>query len=169
MHSSSIRSNLFNVMAASRALQNVVSTKADRQAQALIQLSCTSPSPCSEKDSLLITLTTLHRRLGRVYSIALVKARTQGLGRLGCQPIMRVGTPGVARDTCQRSWDSTLYGLPRVGQPYLQVGPLERDGPVVLTRKVCCPNCAGTYPELPQGCQPALLWYAGTYLVGWGK
>ena len=117
MHSSSIRSNLFNVMAASRALQNVVSTKADRQAQALIQLSCTSPSPCSEKDSLLITLTTLHRRLGRVYSIALVKARTQGLGRLGCQPIMRVGTPGVARDTCQRSWDSTLYGLARPDHP----------------------------------------------------
>jgi len=82
MHSSSIGSNLFNVMAASRALQNVVSTKAGRQAQALIQLSCASPSPCSEKDSLLITLTTLHRRLGRVYSIALVKARTQGLGRL---------------------------------------------------------------------------------------
>ena len=41
-----------------------------------------------------------------------------------CQPIMLVGTLGVAPDTCQRSWDSTLYGLPRVGQPYLQVGPL---------------------------------------------
>ena len=34
-----------------------------------------------------------------------------------CQPIMLVGTLGVAPDTCQRSWDSTLYGLARPGHP----------------------------------------------------
>jgi hypothetical protein len=33
---SSIRPNLFNVMATSRALQNIVSTEADRQAQVSI-------------------------------------------------------------------------------------------------------------------------------------
>jgi hypothetical protein len=55
---SSIRSSLFNVMAASRAFENIVSTEADRQAQVSIQLSCVSPSPCSGKDSLFITLTT---------------------------------------------------------------------------------------------------------------
>jgi hypothetical protein len=51
--SSSIRPNLFNVMAVSRALQNIVSTEANRPS---VDFPCALPSPCSGKDSLFIQL-----------------------------------------------------------------------------------------------------------------
>ena len=94
------------------------------------------------------------------FTTALVKARTHGLGRLGCQPTMLGGTPGRAHITYQPSWASTVFGLTRTGHPSRWVGPnmgLARSGhavkwagPTGLVRNVCLTRCATQHCGLAQ-------------------
>jgi len=89
------------------------------------------------------------------FTIALVKARTHGLGRLECQPIILGGTIGLALDTCQPNWASTVYGVARTGHSLqwasLNIGLAwscwhgQRAGPTGLARIPSSPNCATQY------------------------